>query len=127
MTNSKEVFMAAAKTKPSKKSVKPAAVKNGVPASADVLTLAEAAAYLRVSETEIVRLVNEQKLPGRFVGTEWRFLKSALQGWLSVPMPKPSKEAVLSAIGSMKDDPDMDEMLKEIYKQRGRPMTENEE
>jgi excisionase family DNA binding protein len=127
MTKSREVFMAAAKTKPRKKPTKGAAVKNGVPESADVLTLAEAAAYLRVADDEIVRLVNEQNLPGRFVGKEWRFLKSALQGWLSVPMPKPSKEAVLSAIGTMKDDPDMDEMLKEIYKQRGRPMTEEEE
>lgn len=93
----------------------------------DVMTLTEAAAYLRVTEDVIVRLVNEQKLPGRFVGDGWRFSKSGLQSWLNTPMPIPSKEAVLAAISSREEDPYVDEMLKEIYKQRGRPMTEEEE
>jgi excisionase family DNA binding protein len=95
--------------------------------AAEVLTLAEAAAYLRVPEVEVVRLVCQQDLPGRLVGTEWRFLKSALQDWLRTPPPKPSKEAVLARVGSWKDDPYLEEMLKEIYKQRGRPETEDAE
>ena len=123
--------MAATKTKAAKKPKSDKASKNGVPAiePLDVMTLAEAAAYLRVTEDDVVRLVNEQKLPGRFVGAGWRFLKSGLQAWLSTPMPMPSKEAVLAAIASRKpeDDPDMDEMLKEIYRQRGRSMTEDAE
>src|SRR5437867_3705060 len=40
----------------------------------EVLTLAEAAAYLRVSEADVVRLAQQQDLPGRLIGTEWRFL-----------------------------------------------------
>ena len=53
----------------------PALATNG-PAS-EVLTLDEAAAYLRVSEDDIIELVDSQKLPGRFTGSEWRFLKTA--------------------------------------------------
>ncbi len=56
---------------------------NGAPG--EVLTLAEAAAYLRLSEDDVVRLVHGQGLPGRLVGKEWRFLKPALQDWLRSP------------------------------------------
>jgi len=91
----------------------------------EVLTLAEAAAYLRLPEDEVVQLVHQQGLPGRFAGTEWRFFKAALQEWLSQPLPKPSKEAVLSVVGSWKDDPDLEAMVEEIYRQRGRPITED--
>jgi excisionase family DNA binding protein len=91
----------------------------------DVLTLAEAAAYLRVPEAEVILLVQQQDLPGRLIGAEWRFLKSALQDWLRTPPPRGSKEAVLSVAGAWKDDPYLEEELNEIYKRRGRPMTED--
>jgi excisionase family DNA binding protein len=91
----------------------------------EILTLSEAAAYLRLSESDVLRLVDEQRLPARQLGKEWRFLKTAIQDWLRTgPPPKPSKEALLAAIGSWKDDPYLEEMLKEIYRKRGRPMTE---
>ena len=93
----------------------------------EVLTLSEAAAYLRISEAEVVRLTASQGLPGRLIGTEWRFSKSALQDWLRTPPPKPSKEAMLACIGAWQDDPYLGEMLEEIYKRRGRPMTEKGE
>ena len=119
--------MAATKTKNAKKSAKSAANGKPVAESSDVLTLAEAAAYLRVSEDDIIRMAREQSLPGRFLGNEWRFLKSALQTWLSTPIPHGSKEAIQSLIGSWKDDPYVEQELKEIYARRGRPMTENDE
>ena len=59
--------------------------KEGKPnaaAASEVLTLAETAAYLRIPEVEVVRLVQTEGLPGRSVGADWRFLKSALQDWL---------------------------------------------
>ncbi len=109
------------KTKPSKKASKAAEV-NGV--LGEVLTLAEAAAYLRLPENEIVRLVNQQDLPGRYTGSEWRFSRPAIQAWLSHPPPRPSKEAVLSRIGNWKDDPDLDGILEETHRRRGRPSVE---
>ncbi|HYT94201.1 MAG TPA: helix-turn-helix domain-containing protein [Gemmataceae bacterium] len=99
------------------------AIGNG--ALGDVLTLAEAAAYLRLPEAEVVGLVHSQDLPGRFTGREWRFLKSAIQEWLSKPPPKYSKEAQMSVAGLLKDDPDLIPMVEEIYRQRGRPITED--
>ena len=42
----------------------------------EVLTLAEAAKYLRTSAAEVLRLVREQGLPGRKVGTDCRLLKA---------------------------------------------------
>jgi excisionase family DNA binding protein len=94
----------------------------------EVFTLSEAAAYLRLSEADVLRLVEDQHLPARQLGKEWRFLKAAIQDWLRAgPPPKPSREAQLAAIGSWKDDPYLEEMLKEIYRQRGRSMTEEDE
>jgi excisionase family DNA binding protein len=96
-----------------------AAVKNQTTqAGADVLTLAEAAAYLRVTENEIARLVRDEGLPGRKLGKDWRFLKAALRQWLCVPSTR--KEGLLMQIGAFEDDPDLGAMLEEIHKQRGR-------
>jgi excisionase family DNA binding protein len=92
---------------------------------AEVFTLAEAAAYLRLPEDEIVRLVRDQNLPGRRMGAEWRFLKSAVQDWLRSSPPRTNKEVWASMVGAWKDDPTVDEFLKEVYRQRGRPMTED--
>ncbi len=127
--------MSQTRTKPRKtKTTSPAAPVNGLPTPpgvptpvTDVLTLSEAAAYLRVSEIEVKRLIQDQSLPGRFLGTEWRFLKSAIQDWLKTPPVRGSREAVLSACGAWENDPYVDEELKEIYKKRGRPMTEDGE
>jgi excisionase family DNA binding protein len=90
----------------------------------EVLTLGEAAAYLRLSEPELLRLVHEQDLPGRFTGTGWRFSKTALQQWLGQSLPMPSKEAQLAGIGAWKDDPYLEEMLKETYRKRRQPRAE---
>jgi excisionase family DNA binding protein len=93
----------------------------------EVLTLAEAAAYLRLSEPDVLRLVREQGLPARQLGSEWRFLKTAIQDWLgAAPAARSNKEAWMALAGVWKDDPFREDMLKEIYRQRGRPMTEAE-
>lgn len=111
------------KTKP-KRPVKPkvAGSLNGA-----VLTLPEVAAYLRMPEEKVVRLVRESNLPGRRAEDEWRFLKTAVDDWLTGASVRSNKEAWRSVAGVWKDDPTIDEMLKEIYRQRGRPMTEDGE
>ncbi len=90
----------------------------------EVLTLAEAAEYLRISESEIHNLIRQQGLPGRKIGDEWRFLKAGLQDWLRSPLIQ--KQRLMELAGAWKDDPYLDEMLKQIFEERGRPMIEDE-
>jgi excisionase family DNA binding protein len=51
----------------------------------EVLTLSEAATYLRVSEDALQQLAADDRIPARKIGEEWRFLKRGLQAWLSLP------------------------------------------
>src|SRR5437660_5447179 len=80
----------------------PAAV-NGPPG--EVLTLAEAAAYLRLPEQDVIAAASSQGLPGWLVGGEWRFLKTALQQWLSASQPTAEmrKAAQMALAGAWKD------------------------
>ncbi len=110
------------KPKPKPTSLTPPSAGINSPAG-EVLSLSEAAAYLRLPEEEVLRLVREQELPGRQAGPEWRFLKAAIQAWLSQPVPK-KKDFWEVSVGAWKDDPHAEEIMQEIYKQRGRPMTE---
>src|SRR6476659_7998173 len=71
----------------------------------EVLTLAEAAAYLRVPEVEVERIAGTQGLPGRRIGAESRFSRAAIQDWLRRPS---MKESLLRLAGSWKDDSDVE-------------------
>jgi excisionase family DNA binding protein len=100
----------------------PQAIETEIPQpTREVLTLKEAAGYLRVSEADVVELVTRQELPGRKIGDQWRFLKQGLADWLLGPSPK---ERLLRHAGRMKGDPDLDGMLEKIYENRGRSMIE---
>jgi excisionase family DNA binding protein len=96
------------------------------PATGEVLTLAEAAAYLRLPEADVVSAIHAQGLPGQLVGGEWRLLKDAVRHWLGkgLPTAETRKAAQLATVGSWTDDPYLEEMLKDIYRKRGRPMVE---
>jgi excisionase family DNA binding protein len=85
--------------------------------------LAEAAEFLRVAEDQVAELAARQEIPGRQIAGEWRFLRTALADWLAAPARKGFWE---SQFGALKDDPYLEEMLRDIYRQRGRPMTEDE-
>ena len=87
----------------------------------DVLTLAEAAAYLRATEPDVLRLVREQGLPGRQVGDEWRFLKTAVAGWLGTPAAPDPRQFWQTHFGALRDDPHLKEIVREAYRRRGRP------
>lgn len=99
------------------------AVSNGTSEAVDVLTLPEAAAYLRVSAEDVLAMMGPEGLPGRKFGPEWRFYKGALQDWLSQP---PKKRGILYHAGRIKDDPYAEEMLRDIYARRKRPETEED-
>jgi excisionase family DNA binding protein len=93
-------------------------------ANQEVLTLAEAAAYLRVGEADLLALVSRQDFPARQIGKEWRFLKSALEDWLRTPPARPNQASFLALAGTCKDDPDLEDIVREAYRKRGRPITE---
>ena len=96
--------------------------QNGLLAApTEVLTLAETATYLRIAKDDIIFLVREQRLPGRHIGQNWRFHKLALQDWLST---SPPIRGLLQFAGANRDDPHAEEMLMEVYRQRGRAATE---
>jgi hypothetical protein len=94
--------------------------------SSEVLTLTEAAAYLRLPEAEVVGSVQSQGLPGRCIAGEWRFLKAAIQHWLAAVSPtwETRKSAILELSGKYKDDPDLEPIVEEAHRRRGRPIAE---
>jgi len=94
--------------------------------SNEVLTLVEAAAYLRIGEADVVRLAECDDLPGRQIGMEWRFLKSGLQDWLRAPKRKAGKTALLALAGAWKDDPDVSGIVRAAQAMRGRTFAETE-
>jgi len=49
-----------------------------------VMTLREAASYLRISSQKLERMANEHEVPGFLIDGRWRFPKVALDEWLSV-------------------------------------------
>lgn len=51
----------------------------------NVMTLDEAAHYLRVSRQTTYRLVEAGKIPARKVGHRWRISRFALEKYLDVP------------------------------------------
>ncbi len=50
--------------------------------TSEVLTLSEAAAYIRTSEKTLGEMARQNRIPCQKVGREWRFLKHALEDWL---------------------------------------------
>jgi hypothetical protein len=79
---------------------------------------------LRLAEADVLQLVEEQDLPARHLGQEWRFLKSAVQAWLSMPFSKGQRQGIWAAAGMLRDDPYLEEMLKDIDRMRGRSTAE---
>ncbi|MBW3600547.1 MAG: helix-turn-helix domain-containing protein [Planctomycetes bacterium] len=97
--------------------------KSGPKPEEEILTLAEAAAYLRLPEDAVLDAVQGQHLPGRKVQNEWRFLKPAIQRWLATS-PMTGHQALADLAGAWKDDPYLEQMLENIYRERGRPMVD---
>lgn len=55
---------------------------NHDPRLEEILTSAEAAAYLRVSEAALLKMAAEGSVPARKIGDDWRFLRKALNDWM---------------------------------------------
>jgi excisionase family DNA binding protein len=50
--------------------------------TADVLTIEELAAYLKIPKSTLYKLVREGRIPSQKIGRHWRFLKGAIDRWL---------------------------------------------
>jgi excisionase family DNA binding protein len=51
--------------------------------SSKVMTSVDAAEYLKMHVKTVCRLAKEGKIPAKKVGSEWRFLRSVLDRWLT--------------------------------------------
>ena len=49
---------------------------------ADILTIEELAAYLKIPKSTLYKLVREGKIPSQKIGRHWRFRKGAIDHWL---------------------------------------------
>ena len=72
-------------------------VANGDMADA-VMTLQEIAAYLKVSEKTILRMVQAGELPGLKVSNQWRFVRAAIDDWLTSQMHRAASENLAEVI-----------------------------
>lgn len=57
----------------------------------EVLSVEEAAAFLKVAPATVRREARAGHLPGRHVGKEWRFSRSALIDWLRGELDAPGE------------------------------------
>ena len=49
----------------------------------DVLTVSEAADYLRIPKSSVYKLAQEGRIPCQKVGRHWRFHRPTLEHWIS--------------------------------------------
>jgi excisionase family DNA binding protein len=89
----------------------------------EVLTLEEAADYLRLQRETIEREAARGRIPGRRIEDSWRFLKAAIDEWLR---SQDSRQVLLEQAGALADDETLSELLGSIYAKRKRPETETE-
>lgn len=52
----------------------------------DIMTLAEVAEYLKISEKSVLRMIQKEQIPCAKVGNQWRFMRSMIDDWLMSKM-----------------------------------------
>ncbi len=90
---------------------------NNIKGGSEILTLSEAATFIRVSEKTLGEMARARRIPSQKVGREWRFLRSALKDWLvgglgsgykiktnaiskeGLPVSEPSEQYELQTLG----------------------------
>jgi len=89
----------------------------------EVLTLEEAARYLRLTPEAVARQAATGNIPGQRVEGSWRFLQAALTDWLG---PRDYRAVLLQQAGALANDDSLAELRAVIYQTRGRPETDTE-
>jgi excisionase family DNA binding protein len=83
----------------------------------DVFTLEEVSEYLRLPVETILKEALKGNIPGRQIKDDWRFLKTAIDKWLSA---KNSRSVLLNQAGAFANDDSLIQLTKDIYQARGR-------
>ena len=89
----------------------------------EVLTLEEAARYLRLPPTTLEQQAVRGQIPGRRIEDTWRFLKAAIDDWLR---SHDSRMILLQQAGALADDETLPELRAAIYAERGQPEVADE-
>ena len=82
----------------------------------EVLTLEEAAAFLRLSESTLKQQAEAGVLPGKYLEDQWRFSKQGIVQWLNSPSNKDSHPPAGAGADFVDEDPE--EIIAEIYRER---------
>jgi len=56
----------------------------------EIMTIGEAAGYLRISLSSLYKLAQEGRIPCQKVGRHWRFRREAIDRWLELGKPLPN-------------------------------------
>jgi excisionase family DNA binding protein len=89
-----------------------------------VLTMEEAANYLRLPKELIEREAAQGHIPGRRIEDTWRFLKAAIDDWLR---SQDNRTLLLQQAGVLAADESLAELRAAIYAKRGRAEAEDSE
>ena len=84
----------------------------------DILTLEEAAEYLRLPKETVERQATRGQIPGRRIEDSWRFLKAAIDDWLR---SHDGRTRLLQQAGALSGDETLSELRAKVYIERGRP------
>jgi hypothetical protein len=87
----------------------------------DVMTLEQTSVYLQLSIETVLDQAVKGNIPGRKIVNDWRFLRSAIDEWLSA---KSSSSILLAQAGAFTDDDSLAGLRSSIYEARERPEIE---
>ncbi|MBF0101789.1 MAG: helix-turn-helix domain-containing protein [Desulfobacterales bacterium] len=88
-----------------------------------IFTLREAAKYLKIPEDKIKQQVIQGKIQGQRIDDEWRFLKTAIDDWLS---NCDHRTLLIGQSGAFSGDDSLEKLRLMIYSERGRPEKETD-
>lgn len=92
----------------------------------EVLTLEEAAAFVRLSESTLIQEALAKRLPARYLEGQWRFTRLGLLNWVNTPIGQDgSQEHLLALAGAWENDPTAQPMIDEIYRERKKLLVGN--
>ena len=57
-----------------------------------ILNIKEVADYLGIHASTVYRYAQQGKIPAFKIGSDWRFTKKHIDGWIDEKMQKPEKE-----------------------------------